>query len=475
MNFSKEPLLFKTNNNNNYILNYKKNQILYLHPIVNELVVAYFKIKDLKKCRDIVFNNSIENFEYYYKKFLFLRNSGFLDNREITISPVTEKDIIKSISEVKHIVFEVTEKCNLKCKYCTFGHLYVNKQTKNKDKDLSVELAKKYINFILNQTIVAPIPLFSISFYGGEPLLSISFIKEILNYVKENWPNQMFRFGMTTNAVLLNKYMDFLVQNNFYILISLDGNEKHNSYRTFKNNKSSFGKVFENILLLKNKHLSYFKNNVEFNAVMHSRNNTKEVTSFFLKEFNKVPQLTQELTSNGLDSKKTKEYKKIINNYTSKAKETPYYLRRKFLHFYSDYNVLLTKDELSKKQYFLNNNNATCLPFQVKLFISATGEVRNCEKIGVSPYLDRLMDENVKFNYKAITKLFKAFQNKSNRKCSCCYDVDCMECTLTHFNKNGEFNCEKFVTKNNAVKQLTKQFSYIESNPDDLFKEPSVI
>ena len=48
-------------------------------------------------------------------------------------------------------------------------------------------------------------------------------------------------FNMTTNATLIHKYIDFIVENNIELLISFDGNEKAHSYRTYaSNNKNSF-------------------------------------------------------------------------------------------------------------------------------------------------------------------------------------------------------------------------------------------
>lgn len=56
---------------------------------------------------------------------------------------------------------------------------------------------------------------------------------------------------MTTNGVLLNKYMDFLVSNDFSLLISLDGDEFNNSYRNNKLGRNSFSHVTDNIDKLK--------------------------------------------------------------------------------------------------------------------------------------------------------------------------------------------------------------------------------
>ena len=95
---------------------------------------------------------------------VFLIGEGFLDKQIKSTVPITENIIKESISDVKHIVFEVTENCNLKCKYCIFGHLYTEKQSKDKNKDLNIELAKKIIDHVLNQVLTHPVPLFSISF-----------------------------------------------------------------------------------------------------------------------------------------------------------------------------------------------------------------------------------------------------------------------------------------------------------------------
>jgi sulfatase maturation enzyme AslB (radical SAM superfamily) len=57
-------------------------------------------------------------------------------------------------------------------------------------------------------------------------------------------------FAITTNGLLMEKYMNFLVENDFNLLISLDGNAKNNRYRVFKNGKPAFKKILENIRAL---------------------------------------------------------------------------------------------------------------------------------------------------------------------------------------------------------------------------------
>ena len=111
----------------------------------------------------------------------------------------------------------------------------------------------------------------SISFYGGEPLLNMDFIKQTITYT-EKLPDtgRVFNYSMTTNAMLLDKYMDYLVEKDFTILISLDGDEQGQSYRTDHAGNNSFQRVYRNIMLLKEKYPEYWNQKVSFNAVLHN-------------------------------------------------------------------------------------------------------------------------------------------------------------------------------------------------------------
>ena len=133
------------------------------------------------------------------------------------------------------MVFEVTDKCNLKCKYCGYAELY-DGYDERAGKDLSFAKAKTVIDHLVKiwKDIYSPSVVFPvvIGFYGGEPLMNVPLIKEIIDYI-ENIANtgKKFSYNMTTNAMLLDKHMDFLVAKDFRLLISLDGDETGQSYR----------------------------------------------------------------------------------------------------------------------------------------------------------------------------------------------------------------------------------------------------
>jgi uncharacterized protein len=51
---------------------------------------------------------------------------------------LNKSDISYQLSNLRQIVFEVTDACNLKCKYCGYGDFYED-YDKRENKNLSVE------------------------------------------------------------------------------------------------------------------------------------------------------------------------------------------------------------------------------------------------------------------------------------------------------------------------------------------------
>jgi len=63
---------------------------------------------------------------YYLKKYSYLVNHGFFGEAKPFEfkANISENSIKENITQTKVIVFEITDYCNLKCKYCSLGDLY---------------------------------------------------------------------------------------------------------------------------------------------------------------------------------------------------------------------------------------------------------------------------------------------------------------------------------------------------------------
>ena len=128
---------------------------------------------------------------------------------------------------------------------------------------MTLDTAKEAVHFILdnlekkNKKFGNTKNKAKITFFGGEPTLMWNeIIVPLTNYIKKN--NYPITLSMTTNGTLLNeKRIKFLKDNNFNLLLSIDGNEKTQNYnRPCQNGEDSFEKVSKNIPIL----LKYFPN-----------------------------------------------------------------------------------------------------------------------------------------------------------------------------------------------------------------------
>jgi len=139
------------------------------------------------------------------------------------------------------IIWEITLKCNLRCKMCgLYGKYGSFPDTKN---ELTTEEIKKGIDSIAEDYKLMPYKPF-IGFTGGEPFVRNDMF-EIIRYLK----SKGFKYAITTNMSIPNKDMikELLKLEPNDIRISVDGpKEIHNQIRG-----DVFDKVENNIKLLR--------------------------------------------------------------------------------------------------------------------------------------------------------------------------------------------------------------------------------
>lgn len=146
----------------------------------------------------------------------------------------------------------LTEDCNLRCTYC-----YVSKHPRY----LKEEMIPYIAHFFEQQAILHENELLHVDFHGGEPLLNFKLLKRLVHIFtligKKH--DAAVRYHITTNGTLLSDdYLNFLIENNFNISVSVDGQkEQHDSKRKYKDGKGSFSKVFNNLSKVQklNKHV----------------------------------------------------------------------------------------------------------------------------------------------------------------------------------------------------------------------------
>ena len=121
---------------------------------------------------------------------------------------ITSEDVKRSLSNSLQLTFEITDACNLRCEYCGYGKSYSD-YDERKSTRLSPQRAKVLLDYLRSlwgsELNISHNQNIYISFYGGEPLVNVPFIKEIVSYIEEpDCPSRSFTFNMTTNGLLLD-------------------------------------------------------------------------------------------------------------------------------------------------------------------------------------------------------------------------------------------------------------------------------
>lgn len=225
------------------------------------------------------------------KNINLMKGKGYFSNNrpEITYFHTIPKDnflsYIKELvtKKLRRITLNVTDNCNMRCKYCAYSEHYTLYR-QHREINMSSETMKKAVDFYFANS--PDVEDRVISFYGGEPLYNYKLIKECVEYVKEKYAVPV-KYNFTTNATLLDEEKaKFLVENDFSLLVSLDGPKRiHNRYRVFINNKGTFDTVLNNLKNIKSNYPDYFEKNLTFNMVIAPPFDFKAISKFLDKNF----------------------------------------------------------------------------------------------------------------------------------------------------------------------------------------------
>jgi uncharacterized protein len=410
-----------------------------------------------------------------------------MDNSEIKY--MSGKDVKGFLANSPQITFEVTDACNLRCEYCGYGKFYGN-YDKRENNTLPIAHAKSFIDYLselwkseYNQSVQSKI---CVSFYGGEPLLNMPFIQTLVEYIEKiDTKQRQFSFNMTTNGMLLNRYMDYLVEKDIRLLISLDGAASHNSYRIDAHGNNSFSRVFTNINLLKEKYPLYFERNVGFNAVLHNRNTVSDIYSFFNSTFSKIASISA-LNTTGIKESMHKEFMSTYQNveesllkaenYTEVERQmftkSPTYqtailfLQDNSEYSFRNYNELLYGREAMREGL---PPTGTCWPFTKKIFLTVNGKILPCERIGQTHVLGSVNQNGVQFDFDKIADYYNHRLNKLRPKCIGCYRKDsCKQCILCLDSIEDENPlCHGFMNKKEFEAYKNAQLSFFRNHPED--------
>jgi len=460
------------------MINRNLRQIMLIHPKLREIIKSGGFIEEKSPIG--------EDDNYYQKYYRYLDKHGFFTNKDISMSffDITSSDVENFFSNVPTIAFEVTEDCNMKCKYCCYGDFYTH-QKKRGNRTHQLEKAIKFLEYMFEKKAIAsmkvPNRTLVIGFYGGEPLLDMDFIKSIVQHSKNLSAVHNIKLGyaITTNGTLLAKNMSFFAENKFEVLISLDGDNEASSYRVFKNDKPVYPIVYKNSMLLKQTYPGYFKKYVNFSVVLHNRNSYQDVLNYFKVEFDKEP-LVSNMSNKYLAESKLEEFRKIVipnkKRKTQKQKKLEVAISAKYSgtfigtlvrkfsnNFYDEINELF----LGRKDNSHSIRTGSCYPFQLRMYITVNGDIYTCERLSEEFILGKVSGSGVIIDFDRITQTYRQYFNKVFRVCKTCYNFQtCNQCAFLFHEKNGKLSCSDYLNLNSFNNKVIESISQLESQPN---------
>ena len=130
---------------------------------------------------------------------------------------------------VKALCLHIAHTCNLNCSYC-----FASQGKYHGDRALmSFEVGKQAFDFLIANSGTRR--NLEVDFFGGEPLMNLDVVKELVAYARsiEKQHGKNFRFTLTTNGVLLDDDVtEFLNREMSNVVLSLDGRrEVHDRFR----------------------------------------------------------------------------------------------------------------------------------------------------------------------------------------------------------------------------------------------------
>ena len=480
------PLIydFQTRSGNHYVYDATTNHTFSVDEVDIHVIKNFrrMSLSDMESFLSPQFKKE-EIINSYNKVLFWIEKEGTFFPKESTYNEpklLSKKEYFDKLANLNQMSLEVTQRCNLRCKYCVYGgtHRYYRIHS---NLSMSWNVAKKSIDYFLKQIKskkrTTLLEKAAFSFYGGEPLIEFNLIQKCVNYIRKKCASDEIQFGITTNGTLLSEnIVKFLIKNNFSILLSLDGpSREHDKNRVFANGSPTFAKIWKNFKMIKKLDYNFYSNNLRFNTIITPYNNIAKVISFFRKVNTSGVKRGSRIDI--VNSTNSTYYENVPGNTIESYKKQLNLLYEEYLNmincnkdWYLDPLENLFGDRFGKfgERYSPSKDTIwgpdLCLPGIYKIFVSTDGKFHACEKIN-----HHFSVGNYKFgiDYLKIKELITKFVKSVRTGCTKCYAARfCPICYAAVCKENCFDAKEICIREQNTIKGIIRDYySILEENP----------
>jgi uncharacterized protein len=215
-----------------------------------------FLVPELQNLLVAAVREGVDNLKEFHPSFY-----DYLAEQEFVVTDTCDEIAkVKELSErvdnnIKAFILTInpTMNCNFKCWYCYETHIKKSK--------LSVDVIGRIKKFIEKTVSTQGLETFSISFFGGEPLLYFKdTVVPIIDFAREICSRKgiVLTLSFTTNGYLINEsFINYFKEKNLSpsLQITLDGyKEEHDGVRFVTATKGSYDEIVKNIRSLIQNH-----------------------------------------------------------------------------------------------------------------------------------------------------------------------------------------------------------------------------
>jgi len=190
-----------------------------------------------------------------------------------------EKDILMKLPSFCDLSIAISNKCNLRCKYC-----HANAGESNEQLDIGA--IKSSIDYLIDRCNQSSSKLARIQFAGGgEPTLHMDIIEEAVSYLRERCREHRFipEVGMATNGMYNEQVADKVIEFFNGVSLSLDGpKDIMDLQRPSANGSSSYDTVYSTAKYFTRKKFPFALRATISSATL---NNVDSFFSYFEREF----------------------------------------------------------------------------------------------------------------------------------------------------------------------------------------------
>ena len=376
------------------------------------------------------------------------RKKKYLSDERISIKKHEKTNDVESILDcsVSSVTLQMTQQCNLRCSYCIYSDDFFG-QRRHSEKSMTQKVAYQAIDFLMLHSRCEN--TVDIGFYGGEPLLEYAKIIDIVAYIERTYPEKNVVYHMTTNGTLLNdKIVDFLVDKNFEVMVSIDGPKKiHDMHRRFAaNGKGSFSVVRNNMKRIKERYPSFYKT-MSLSMVEDPQNDYGEISSIARDEVFSGLFISSAVVDDSFSLKKA-IYK---NDYVAKRKYALFlaYIMNikntKNIDLFSDvlgevHNNLLERSLFDGGRFEkMYSPGGACVAGQNKLFVDIRGNFYPCEKVSEKANVMQIGNVANGFDFYKVKELLNIGMLDKN-SCRNCWAIRKCDLCAAHCERSGKLS-----------------------------------